>query len=113
MNKKTGEFSAADLKKPAGRKAEKMRDSGPSSSNTPVPGRFICRSCYKEHPDSAAAKDDPSRQMCIACAERVQSITDGTFRDNKGCKHEASKRIRHRAVAKKYKAGKLPGWMFS
>lgn len=41
MNKKTGEFSAADLKKPIGKKEESTLGPGESRSSA-VPGYFVC-----------------------------------------------------------------------
>jgi hypothetical protein len=117
VNKKTGEFSAADLKKPIGRKEPGRSPNGEGSlqDTSPVKGRFVCGTCGHEHSESELADNNGPgiNKKCKACCARLASIADGSFRDSTGRTHEAHKRNKQRAAFSRYQSGRLPKWMFS
>jgi hypothetical protein len=118
VNKKTGEFSAADLKKPIGRKVPGRAPNGEGNllSVGPVKGRFVCYQCGHEHADSEMAREElggnKGQKMCRACDVLVTSKTNGSFR-YRGQTLGARQRANNKSAKRIYKNGRLPKWMFS
>jgi hypothetical protein len=120
MNKRTGEFSAADLKKPIGRReasGHPKKGTGRLDSTSPVPGRFVCCSCRLDHPVSELGNERGgagwNKGRCKTCATKAAAIKDGSYRDSHGRTYEASQRSKHKTPLRGYKSGRLPKWMFS
>lgn len=112
-NRKTGEFSAADMRRAtAGRKPPK--DGVGIPAVTKIPGRFICCGCLKEKADVYMARDrGGGRKICVGCVEKKTAISDGSFRTPNGTTHAAYKRNSAKKNAQNYRAGRLQKWMFS
>jgi hypothetical protein len=111
MNKK-GEFSAADLKKPVGRK--ERADTGSLFNNSKTPGRFVCHDCQQDTADeNLGERKSPYLAWCKACSEKKKSLIDGTYRTPQGQTIEAVRRGSRKFCQKSYKKGRLPKWMFT
>lgn len=111
MNKKTGEFSAADIKRTSGKTPRKENIYAPYKKRA---GYFVCSDCRTEKADAErGAVHGNYSWSCKACDSTAAAIVDGTWRSASGQTLAASQRSKRKDAAKKYASGKLPKWMFS
>jgi hypothetical protein len=105
MNKKTGEFSAMDVKRPVGVK----EPSWPKCprTNSSIEGRFVCVECKRDLPNTEIGRREGNKHNNAICKTCVAKAIKKMHRDPK--KVEAG----HKATTKAYKVGRLPKWMFS
>jgi hypothetical protein len=117
MNKKTGEFSAADLKKPVGRKEPvgTRRGDGITGLRVGDGGLFVCMDCGHSKPFAEVGREYPTnKKRCKTCEANAAALNDPSWRSPyNGGTIESVRRSHRKTAAKTYKSGRLPKWMLT